>query len=426
MICSFLLSVCVINGAYSQEDGTNMRLGSSEGQAQDSIAAAMYQQYLELQKAYAELQDSILSLKSGFTDVTTRVSGLNSDLSSSIIQINKLTQNDLLSKESRIKVRKAKIVGTSRFLRASLNSFDAIDAALAQSDYLNDVATLNNPTNTDLGFSLSEDMIKLLEEEIISKNPKFNNKNPNKFKQMVTAIVENPVVTAITSSVPALASINAVVDLVSTVVSTDRYSSVDHFESFRRQLKKYISHYEALARASYDFNSNIDNLKVKTDALRVVLTTFTNERIGALSPDAIQEGDPLPLNNILSLHFRPELVETRIDGIISSYRDGRGRISYQEVLDEPKLDYPLYAINQIQFIQQELKRINNQYISNYQLYHQRLMETLEKSKSLSHAPEKVDKKRKDLDEKLTRLTETFRRSVNIQEVTLYLQEIPAY
>ena len=391
----------------------------------DSVAT-LYLNYLKIEKDKLALEDSLKKVNEDFKAVSTQVNDFGSDLSSSLQQVNRLTENDLLSKESRLKTKKDKIVTTARFIRAATNSFDAIDAALAQSDYLNDVGQLNSPTNEDLGFSLNKKIIALIDEQIIKENSKFNDKNPGKFRQIVTTIIENPITTALTSSVPALSSISAVVDIVAASVVREKDVTVDDLKKFKNSLGKYINHYEGLARASYDFNSNLDKLKVKTGALRSVLNDFTISRINTLHPGAVPPDQAsYNLNDLTSTYYRPEELNLQLDVIINTYKT-RGRIDYQSALNEPRFSYPLYAVNQAQFIQQELESITNEYISNYRLYHDRLRQILENSKTISDDITKVDKKQDELDQKLERLITTFRKNVKIKEVNRALQRIPTY
>ena len=399
----------------------------SQAQTLSDSVAALYQNYLQIKTEKESLEDSIKQINQTFKDVENQVTDFGSDLSSSLQQVNKLTENDLLSKESRLRNKKEKIVTTARFIRAATNSFDAIEAQLAQSDYLNDVGQLNSPTNEDLGFSLNKKIVKLIDDQIIKDNDKFNNKNPGKFREIISTIIESPITTALTSSVPALSSISAVVDLVSSSILTEKDVSVNDFKNFKTALGKYIYHYESLARASYDFNSNLDKLKVKTGALRTVMTDFTSNRINTLHPGSVPPDQNLVnINDLISTHYRPEELGIQIDMIINTHKTPRGRVDYQKALNEPRFSYPLYAVNQAQFIQQELESITNEYVSNYRLYHDRLKQILERSKEISDDQSKVDKKREELDAKLERLITTFKKNVKIKEVNRTLQRIPTY
>lgn len=417
------------------------------GQNLSDSVLAVYQNYLLLQQQNEALRDSLMRVRENLTrlrsqqgnmtdslgylnrdvkQVNAQLSGLNADLSSSLSQVQRLTEIELLSEQARLRTRKAKIVNTARFIRAALTSYDAIAAQLATSDYLSDVGTLNSPTNKELGFSLNDEILRLLDEQIIKNNPKFNDKNPDKFKEVVTAILESPITTAVTTSVPALSSIRAVVDLVGSIVVRDKNVKAEEFKQFKASLMKYSAHYEELAQASYDFNSNLDKLKVKTNALGTVVDNYSLARVQTLKPNAIPAAPPYQIRDLVFAHYRADKLDGELDIIITEYRSGPREIAHLDALSDRRLAFPLYALTQAQFIQQELESIANQYISTYQLYHTRLKEILVKSKQLSKDPSKVDKKIKDLDEKLEALNATFRRSVKLREVNRALQEIPTY
>ena len=93
-------------------------------------------------------------------------------------------------------------------------------------------------------------------------------------------------------------------------------------------------------------------------------------------------------------------------------------------MNDKRLGYPFYAINQAQFIRQELESLTNEYISSYKDYHKAIKSVLEKSKTLSKEPGKIDKKVEDLTTKLGRLVSTFEKNVKINRVNIALQEIP--
>ncbi|MEM7658882.1 MAG: hypothetical protein AAF399_22355 [Bacteroidota bacterium] len=438
-ISLLFLSVCLISLPLSAQNALS-----------DSVAV-MYQRYFQLEARHIALQDSLMRVSgqvnqvslqsqalpsledsvraanSRYRQVNQQVQSLNNTLSGSLQQVNRLTQNDLLSKESRLQNRKLQIIQTAKFLKAANNSYDAIAAALATSDYLNDVGSLNSPTNTDLGFSLKDDIGELLDQQIIKNNGKFNGKDPSKFKAIVDALIESPITTAVTSAVPALSSIRAVVDLVSSVIVREKDVSVDDFQAFKQSLSKYLNHYEELAQASYDFNGNLDNLKIKTEALRTVMQGFAVERVNALVPQAIPpDQDDYPINDIIFIHYQWDQLEPKINDIIAGYTSSRGQVNYEQALSDPRMEYPLYVITQAQFISQELESITNEYVSAYQLYHDRLLQILARSKSLSKDTAKVDAKRKELDEKLSLLIQTFRNNVKIREVNQAMLQIPAY
>jgi hypothetical protein len=407
-------------------------------QAQDmsDTIADMYQRYItlmesnqKLQKNSVQVSDSLNSFNKSLNSFTTTFSSVDeklnritNDLSSSLQQVNRITTNDLLTKESRLNTKKEKILATSTFIRSANNSFDAIDAALAQSDYLGDVGSLSSPTNTDLGFSLSDEVTKILNDKIIKNKSKLGGSNTTKVLAFVKQVVQNPMVTSFTSSVPALSSIQSVLSLVSNIAITDKKVTVEEYIDFNKEIEKYVVHYEALGKANADFNSNIGKLRTQTEALRVIVRNFTVERIKTTTPEAQFEVG-LALHKVIAQYYDRRDLEKRLDEIIEEHEVG-GRLDLQSALNEERLDYPFYAINQAQFIQQELETITGQYIATYKKYHESITKVLKDSKTISKEPKKIDVKLISLDKKLDVSVKAFERNVKIKEVSRNLQLIP--
>lgn len=401
----------------------------TSAQTLSDTVAMMYQNYIDLMKQNQILTDSLTninrnmsSLNNSWTDVGEKLERINSDLSNSLETVNRLTKNDLLTKEARLNTKKQKILATSTFIRAANNSFDAIDAQLANSDYLVEVSNLSNPTNTDLGFSLTDEISTILNDKILKNRSKVGNSRSGKIMKFVQEIIKNPVVTTFTNSVPALSSINAVVNLVSGLVVSDKKTSVDDFTEFKKELEKFVLHYEALAKANTQFDTKIDKLRTQTEALRVIVRNFVTERILTTSP-GVQIDDELALHQVISQYYDRRDLEVLIEEILEPHQKN-GVLQLQPALNEKRLDYPFYAINQAQFIQQELESITNLYLAAYQQYHEEIVTALIKSKAISKEPNKIDLKVKSLEGKLKVSIEAFKRNVKINEVNKNLQRIP--
>lgn len=391
----------------------------------DSVAT-IYEDYLQLMERNAGLADSLQRVNANLAKINAtvdeRLARINQDLSTSLAQVNRLTKSDLLTKEARLNTKKEKILGISSFMRTANNSFDAIDAALAQSDYLSDVGSLSSPTNTDLGFSLAEEIETILNEKVVKGKSKIGGNNTDKVLGFIKEVVQNPIVTSFTSTVPALGSINAVVNLVSNLAVNDKKVSVDEYLEFNRELKKFIVHYEALGEANANFSSKINKLRTQSDALRVVMRNFTTERVRTTVPDASITAD-MPNHQIISQYYDRADLTKRIDEILATYGPD-GQRDLQQALDDTRLDLPYYAVNQAQFIQQELESITNEYIATYEQYHEDITKVLTNSKQFSKDPTKIDLKINDLTNKLARSLDAFKRNVKVQEVNRNLQRIP--
>jgi len=392
-------------------------------QAQTDSIKALYKAYVLLFKKNELLADSISKLNNSVSSVNLKVNSLSTDLSSSVTKINKLTSDDLFSKEVRLKNKRDKVLSTAVYIKSANNSFDAIDAALAVSDYLSDVNNLNNPSNEELGFSLVSEVTDILKLNIIKGSSKFNNKAPEKFISVVQEVIKNPITTAVVSYVPALNAINNVFNLVSSLCTSEKGVEVGDLINFKKSLDRYMTHYEKLGKASYDFSSNIDKLKVRIDALRTVMVNFTVERINTVYPNAVKPDSNMNLNDLISTYYTTQKLEIKIDSVIDLNRRG-GSVNYQNVINDNVLAYPFYVTNQAQFVQQELESVASEYVSAYKLYHRRISDVLISSKSISKKPEVIDVKLNELGDKLTRLVKTFERNVKIREVNENLQRIP--
>lgn len=407
--------------------------GNSFAQNADSLAQ-LYQNYMKLWETHQAMTGKVESLDKSVQEVDKKlgkiseldgkVTNLNNTLNTNLENVNRLTQNDIFTKKSRLEAQKQKIVNTATFVGYAVNSFDAIDAAFAQSDYMTDISSLNNPNNEELGFSLSDEITKLLDKEIIKGNKKFNGKNAKKFLDIAKNIVEDPFVATFTSAVPGLSAIQGVLGLVSNVIVKEEDVTVEDYKAFKKEMDKFINHYNGLARAEGNFTSNLNNLDMRLEALRTVVNNYTLERVRAIYPEG--EFNRMELSEIIATNYTPLELERNIDRIIAEYNEN-GKMNYTEALDDDRLYYPIYAINQAQFIKQELEALNNEYISSYRNFHKAIKVVLIDSKKLSKDNgASVDKKIMVLDEKLERLISTFEKNVKIGNVVSALNNIPTY
>ena len=128
--------------------------------------------------------------------------------------IKELSKAELFNLEQQLKQRRKKIINTTEFVFAANASLNAIKQLDATSDYMTQISSLNNPDNTDLGFSLSDEISSLVEQKIIKGNNKINGVKNSKFLLFVDNIIKSPVVQTLSSAVPVVSSIKSVVDLV--------------------------------------------------------------------------------------------------------------------------------------------------------------------------------------------------------------------
>jgi hypothetical protein len=271
---------------------------------------------------------------------------------------------------------------------------------------------------------LGDEITELLDDKIIKGDRKFNGKNAKKFLDVAKNIIEDPFVATFTSAVPGLSAIQGVLGLVTNVIVKEDDVTVEDYKAFKQEMDKFINHYNGLAKAEGNFTANLGNLEMRLEALRTVVNNYTLERVGTIHPEG--DFDGMQLGEVIARYYTPLELGGNIDRILNEYK-ANNDMDYTAALEDERLYYPIYAINQAQFIKQELEALNNEYISSYRNFHKGIKLVLLDSKRLAKDNgAAVDKKIMELDEKLDRLILTFEKNVKIKNVVNSLNNIPTY
>lgn len=351
---------------------------------------------------YNELIIKIKMLESEF-------SALESEMEDTKTVIKDKTDIDLTNRNEKIIKQEHYLIQTSEFSKSASKSFRAIDASIAQSSYLQDVIALNNPTNDDLGFSLKTVIDELIKQHILSKDKKLG--KAGKVNDFVTSLIEHPIADIAKSAVPA---INTVVSFISNLSYGSKKISQEDFKKFTEGLKKYVEHYEGLANATNEYESNLQQIQIRTAALEVYLEAFAVERMVTLHPDVdiFKEKKALTFNELLRKYYSDEVIKTQLDNVQG------------DVLKDKRYNYPITALNQARYIQDELKSLSNQYIRVNYSYFESISKTLEKSKELKeeYIP-KIDKKLKVLEKSLQVWISKYSALVDVDDVKKEFNEL---
>lgn len=390
-------------------------LGQTESR-KDSLEL-LYQKYFELQKE----QDSINRLSASISTLEENYSKFNDILKSNNESIRKLTNAELFSLQEQLNQRKNKIINTAEFVNVSNVSLNAIKQIDATSDYLSKVASLNNPENMDLGFSLSKKVTAILNSTLVKGERKVNGIRSNKFLALVDNIINSPLSESISSAVPVVGALKSVVDLaIGTAVQGDEVS-VEDISELKSSLKLYIEHYEGLARAQREFDQNLANLDIRKNALISLLTQYTIERVNTLTPNSVAETEELVLTELINEHYDRHQIEARVEALTT----GSSQQDLNRLLSDNRLIYPTYALNQAKFIRDEIDALGKEYISIYESYQKALEAVLVKSKAIGDA-EKIDKKIGELEDRLVMVENNFRESVNINRLNSKFKMLMEY
>lgn len=159
----------------------------------------------------------------------------------------------------------------------------------------------NNPTSDILGFRFSETIIKASEKHL--KSELSSEREKVRFSQIISKIVNNPVVSTMTSFNPITAVASAIISSVAGFSSTTveavkegnkvrdvQYTTIDAFtqesiEAFREELQPFINFYDALNVASLKYISGIDNLNLRYTFLINQVGFYKNELYASIGCD---------------------------------------------------------------------------------------------------------------------------------------------
>lgn len=396
----------------------SLPLQSHSQSLQDTIGQ-LYKNYYDLIKT----QDSVNQLAGKVKTLEKEYSNFNDLVKSNNEVIKQLTDKELFSQQQQLAQRRNKIIRTSDFVVAANVSLNAIKQLDATSDFHSQIASLNNPDNKDLGFSLSGEVEALLNQKIIKGNKKLNGVRSDKFVGFVNDIISSPLTEAITTAVPVVESIRSVIDLVVGTAITGKDISLAEVQDLKGSLKVYIVHYEGLAKAQTEFDQNLANLDIRKNALNLLLNQYITERINTLSPNTVStdpNSEAMSNNDLINKHFSKSAVEARVDRIINA--DAQ---NYQRHLNDDRLLYPNYTLNQAKFIRDEIESLGKEYISIYDSYQKALEKTLTNSRNIGD-PQKIEKTINVLKQNLVKVEDNFNQSLNLVQLNQQFNQLVRY
>ena len=380
------------------------------GQVKKDSLDVIYKKYFELLKTKEKLDTVVL-----------KVNNFEELMKSNNQIIKKLSDAELFGLKNQLEQRRKKIINTTEFVFASNASLNAIKQLDATSDYLTQISSLNNPQNSDLGFSLSVEIAKILENEIIKGNRKINGVKKNKFLLFIDNIINSPLAEKLTSAVPVVNSIKSVVGLVMGNALKGDDVSIDDVVALKNSLKVYLEHYEGLAKSQTEFEQNLNNLDIRKEGLVLLLTQYTTERSNTLNPNGILEQDKkLTLTKVINKYYTKNIVQKYVDKIINAKP-----LDYNNHLTNKNLMFPNYALNQAKFIRDEIESLSKEYISIFTTYQSSLKKVLEKSKQIGDK-NKIDTKISELEAKLLAVQVAFDDNLNIYSLNSKFKALMEY
>jgi hypothetical protein len=382
----------------------------------DSLAQ-LYTNYLHMNGQKVD------SLNLRLNSLQTQYSNFDGILKSNNESIKRITNAQLFTFDRSINQQRLKIVNSIDFIRASNASLNALQAVNSLSTYLDEIGQLNNPTNTELGFSVTDDIVNQLEVRILSKK---GISNKTKFIDIIKNVINAPITTSFVKSFPIVANIKGVVDLVVSLAVNDKSKvELEDVIGFKKDVQKYVEHYQGLEQANQSFTANLNTINIRVDALKLILKNYTTERLRQIDP-SVKLDTFRNLTVLINRCANKEAIQQHIDGILDECKVN-GMMNYQRALSDRRLYYPEYALNQAQVINDELVNLSKSFLSNLSTYQRQIETVLTNSKSNKLGEiVKIDKKINELQKLLNNVSDATSNNINLEDLQEKLQKINAF
>lgn len=272
-----------------------------------------------------------------------------------------------------------KFSNTSAFLDVAFGSANNLQALILKESYRNKIASLNNPTSNELGFSLEIEIHNSL-KPLLQKARKTNN---SKFGQVVGSLLETGKRSS-SSLFPAGNVFTSIISMVGNMTVHEKAIDQQDLDNFIKSIEKYFNQYERLYKSNIAFNSDMEKMKSKLNLLQ--------DDIRLLMQDLV-----LSLNKSLK---RQQVKSLSSEELMLRYLDSR---KINDVLNKPgqrdEIQFPADAIKSCKEMANTIQRIYNEYTTIYNTNYQEIKNIIGDSKGLSSTIDQsqLNKTLKDLE-----------------------------
>ena len=312
--------------------------------------------------------------------------------------------NDLLADSLFVYAKKEilkQFTATSDFLDAGINSINSFNSLIKKENYRIKITSFNNPTSTDMGFNLENEIQSALKPLLA----KAKNTNTNKFSQVVTSIMSGQSKTAtpvktLTNGVNPLFS--TLMSLVGTLTIQEKKITREDLDSFILSTSKYFVQYEKLNQANILFDQNIEKINNRLKDLQFDIKEFILDMITILNKNV----------------QRSQLKNSNTEQLFLKYLD-KEKLQFSSpethTDNETTFRYPTDGIKTAKDIAYDLQKLFNEYQKVYGDNYQQIRSILLQSKSLGK-----NINTKQVDNSLKELEELYNESKNSDIISLRL------
>lgn len=274
---------------------------------------------------------------------------------------------------------------TSDFLDAAINSINSFNSLIKKENYRNKITSFNNPTSSDMGFNLENEIQTALKPLLA----KAKGTNTTKFTQVVSSLMANQTKTTPVKAAPGVNPLfSTLMGLVGTLTVQEKKITREDLDSFIIVTSKYFVQYEKLNQANILFDQNIERLNSKLKDLQFDIKEYMLDMITILNKN-IQRSQ-LKNANTEEL-FLKYLDKQKLETVFPQNED---------VNTEPAFRYPTDGIKTAKDIAYNLQKLFNEYQKVYADNYQQIRTILLESKILGKNinTRQVDASLKELEE----------------------------
>jgi hypothetical protein len=208
---------------------------------------------------------------------------------------------------------KAAILSISYYIESANNSINSLHSLLSKDNYRNKITSLNNPTNSDLGFNLKTEILAAL-EPLLEKAKRTDNK---KFREVMENLLNNPDeagLSTLRKYLPAAAIFSTVISLVGNLVITEKKITKDDLNKFVIQVQQYFAQYERLNLINERFGEQVQRLLERSEEIKQDLHDFLLESICMANKSVSREDlKKIPVETLIHKYYDPQHLQLWLD-----------------------------------------------------------------------------------------------------------------
>lgn len=287
------------------------------------------------------------------------------------------------------------------------------------------ITSLNNPESKELGFSLSDRVVELV-EKIILKGKSDKNERNTKLVESTKSIINSPIFKSFTSLTPPLAIASSVMGFLHSVSQSNKAINHKLLQEFEKELNKYVIYYTALNDANQKFefglNFNKDQLSLLQDNMYDHLA-FTANVLKMPLPARGNKTIAESLNEYF-IDFRKEKVVDYFAKLEEKWTKGK-KIDYEGLLnDNMNLKE---ANNQLEDLILQTKRFENLYNEYFSLldsYYTKVNHSLRLAQDNGLADKGiVETKQSEFRVLKNEAVQEIQSSINMRELTINVEKV---